>query len=811
MKKICYFLLTFILIFSASAQDFVGYHASNYAGINRVGFQPAAIADSRLHVDVNLLSISFLGSNNYAYLDPFLITNLDVDMDSTFNDTFIKENFNGKPKCLFINMYAQLPSFMISLPQGRGIGFSTAFRSVTNIDDLDEEVIRFSREIQDEPDRWKDNRIDDYFGIYHHTWFEYNLHYAQVVMDQNEHFLKAGGSLKLLQGIQSFYFAGNNIGYNVNAQDDNSIDVSGQLISGYSTGLDLNDGGLNLSGLNLGLDLGVVYEFRPNYKDYKYDMDGKTDMWRRDLNKYLLKVGLSILDIGSVKYNYGSNSGTYSTAGSTVDTGDIELDEGDLLNGLYGIIDDYTDYSPTTGSYRVGLPTRIALEADYNFYGNFYANLTPIISFRQGSSNHEKIHYLSSIALTPRFETTYFEAAIPITYDPIRKLNAGFSVRVGPLTVGASNFVVPLVFKSDFADTYVHASLKIPVNFPSPKDRDRDKVSDKFDMCPTTIGVWEFRGCPDTDGDMIQDSEDDCPTQPGTAQFKGCPDTDGDGVADKEDRCPQDPGPAQYKGCPDKDGDTVIDLEDYCPEIPGLVEQKGCPDKDGDTVIDSKDLCPEIPGPVEKKGCPDSDGDGIHDHEDKCPQEAGIPENDGCPYADSDGDGIKDDSDGCPEAPGPPENNGCPYSDTDGDGVIDKEDKCPATPGVPENDGCPEIKEEEQEVLNTAFDNLEFESGKAVIKTSSYTSLVELANLLKEKPDWKLKLTGHTDNVGQRRYNMKLSELRANAVKIFLVEQEVRSTQIITEHYGPDRPIADNATKEGRQKNRRVEMEVVFD
>ena len=97
------------------------------------------------------------------------------------------------------------------------------------------------------------------------------------------------------------------------------------------------------------------------------------------------------------------------------------------------------------------------------------------------------------------------------------------------------------------------------------------------------------------------------------------------------------------------------------------------------------------------------------------------------------------------------ENQGCPYADTDGDGIIDSEDECVLIPGVPENNGCPEIKEEEQEILNTAFKNLEFESGKDKITLSSYTSLVELANLLKLKPDWKLKITGFTDSVGKRR------------------------------------------------------------
>jgi outer membrane protein OmpA-like peptidoglycan-associated protein len=117
------------------------------------------------------------------------------------------------------------------------------------------------------------------------------------------------------------------------------------------------------------------------------------------------------------------------------------------------------------------------------------------------------------------------------------------------------------------------------------------------------------------------------------------------------------------------------------------------------------------------------------------------------------------------------------------------------------------LPKEEQEIVQTAFNNLTFETGKAVIKGGK-SDLDKLAEVLKKYPNAKVTLSGHTDNTGTDAINDKLSQDRADAVKTYLVEKGVKSSQITATGYGSKQPIAPNTTAAGRATNRRVEIDV---
>jgi outer membrane protein OmpA-like peptidoglycan-associated protein len=241
-------------------------------------------------------------------------------------------------------------------------------------------------------------------------------------------------------------------------------------------------------------------------------------------------------------------------------------------------------------------------------------------------------------------------------------------------------------------------------------------------------------------------------------------DTDGDGFLDKDDKCVTTPGVAP-DGCP-----AAVTPDD--------------PDRDGDGFKDRVDTCPDNPG-TEPEGCPDTDGDGFKDHVDKCPTVPGV-------------------------AP-----DGCPPPDTDGDGIIDPKDSCINEPetknGYKDVDGCPDEVPKAVAKFAGVIKGIFFDVDKDTIKKTSRTTLDNAVKVLKEFPEVKVEISGHTDADGDRDHNVDLSQRRADSVKKYLTDKGIDPARLTTKGYGPDQPIADNTTKKGKAQNRRIEFKLQGD
>ncbi|TXB67595.1 OmpA family protein [Phaeodactylibacter luteus] len=321
----------------------------------------------------------------------------------------------------------------------------------------------------------------------------------------------------------------------------------------------------------------------------------------------------------------------------------------------------------------------------------------------------------------------------------------------------------------------------------------------------TLQAAYRF-GAKDSDLDGIADRKDECPGQRGLAQFNGCPDTDDDGVPNREDKCPDLAGLAEAQGCPDADGDGIGDPFDECPDEAGRAATNGCPDRDFDGVTDAEDECPDIAGLVEMKGCRDTDKDGIADPQDQCPYIPGVAEFYGCPIPDRDNDGFLNEVDRCPDTPGT--FNGCP--DTDNDGLPDDQDECPDLAGPKENYGCPVLNEADLVILETAIDEIKFTSSSYALLRTSYPVLGQIADLMRKYPTYNLEIAGYTDNQGNDFANQQLSEFRAKACFDYLHnEQGIPKERMSYRGFGETNPRATNDTISGRNRNRRVEFDLV--
>ena len=287
----------------------------------------------------------------------------------------------------------------------------------------------------------------------------------------------------------------------------------------------------------------------------------------------------------------------------------------------------------------------------------------------------------------------------------------------------------------------------------------------------------------------------------------------------------------------DADEDGISDSLDACPENPEdfdkFEDQDGCPepDNDNDTIFDADDNCPleaeDLDNFEDQNGCPDPDNDGdtLLDTEDSCPLEAEdfdlFEDQNGCPEPDNDNDTILDVSDKCPLEPedidGFEDENGCLDIDNDRDGFNDKVDKCPdeaeVINGIEDDDGCPDVGE--TKVVITAqkieiLDKVYFDTNKAEILSQSFNVLDQVASVMKANPQLtKVRVGGHTDDVGKDDKNLTLSQDRATSVVTYLVGKGIDKNRLKAVGYGETVPLKVGKTKTIRAENRRVEFLII--
>ncbi|PWA08480.1 DUF5723 family protein [Flavobacterium laiguense] len=722
MKKSLLFLIVLFSVMITNAQSYMGYIPDNYAGIQGVLFNPASIVDSRFKTDINLFSTSSSLNNDFYGLSLFDLSKSSYDANEDGKRT--PSQNNGAIS------YSDVmgPSFMFNIAPKHSIAIFTRARAVVNATDVNGLLYDQLKDGLDDASDFNINVGSP--NMVGHTWGEIGASYAAVLLQNKQHFLKGGLTAKYLVGGVNSYAKGDNVTSAFNQTNDpltSTLTTTGTLTIGSSQDFITGDEDVKFdaNSTGFGADFGLIYEWRPDYASYDLNNAKPVDNNFKDLNKYKLRFGLSITDLGSIKYN-NSKIDTYNINGVVSQQDIDDIDElGDFLEDQYG--------TPTTvyKTVKANLPTVLHLDADWNMYKKFYLNLNGNLSLVDKSALG-KTSSANTWILTPRYETRWFTFSLPINYMEYSGMQVGTGLRFGPMFVGSSSLITNWISKeSKAADVYF--GFKIPVYQKKFKDTDEDGIFDKEDACPTVAGPVENKGCP-------------------------WPDTDGDTVVDKDDKCPSVAGPVENGGCPwgDADKDTVLDNVDACPTVAGVVENKGCP-------------------------WPDTDGDSVLDKDDKCPNEKGLVAN-----------------------------AGCPELDADKDGVTDKDDACPTVPGPVSNKGCPEVTKEVLKELKVQARSVFFVTGKAVLQTADKGQtdgrLDAIKEILKNYPNAKFSIEGHTDSVGNDKANQKLSEARAKVVMDALVAKGVNPDNLTYKGFGESKPVASNKTDNGRAANRRTEV-----
>lgn len=449
------------------AQDFSGYRAGNYTGVNGVFFNPAHIADSRYRWDFNLFSVSTLVGNNQA---SFSLKNV----AQSFNVDSLEEKVMGRdagPSTGMVSVDLHGPSLMFNAGKNAAIALTTRARTMANIIDIEGRLVR---ELSDQANGGQfpyTITTSEQMRLAVNSWTEFGLSYARVLSDKGMHFVKGGATLKYLAGVANGYVNSN--GFKGTLEENNAtedvylVNTTGRLAVGFG-GKRISDfeagNYTKLQSTGFGVDLGFVYEFRPEHDAYKiYDEGGdfSRDVWRRDRNKYKARVGLALLDIGGIKYDRDvQRSGAYDVN----ITGSERLNLSELANVE---IDDFNTYfkgrpqyfTPVAGgtdaTYKVALPTTLQLNVDYRLRRGLYVNLEGQLPLTTGEKTGFDPRHYSNFTLTPRYEGRGFGVYVPVSHSGLTGLNMGTSLRLGPLFIGSGSVLTALLGDSKQADVHV--------------------------------------------------------------------------------------------------------------------------------------------------------------------------------------------------------------------------------------------------------------------------------------------------------------------------------------------------------------------
>ncbi|MBJ6141747.1 DUF5723 family protein [Hymenobacter sp. BT559] len=486
----------------AAAQGWLGLAQSNYGGTNNVYLNPSTIADARHRAYLNLGGGGANFYNTYVQLD---LPQRPWAQGFQFQREYLSEQLTGDAKFGSASIEARLPSLMLTLGPRSAIALTNRVRAFVQFSNVSENLARLAYQgLGDAEDLGLADRVltDNGFNIDANSFHEFAFTYARTFTPNTTHFFKGGLTVKYLVGLGGAYLHNAGTGYQVYGSD--SIQLRNPNVSyAYAGandyyqqsgfGLGTLYGGQRL-GRGYGADIGVTYEWRPYYERYHYQMDGTT-LLDDSRNKYRLRLGLALTDLGAVRYQSERHVRQATLANDrVVQLGQLDTISFTNLNTLTPSIERLVGLREQSSQFTSYLPATLRLTADYRLLNHLYAGLLwtqNLLPTRTVGSRS-----VSSLALTPRVEFSHLEVAVPVILaNNYRKLQVGAMLRLGPVIVGSDN-LGGLVGLTSTTGADVYFGVGLALHRPHRKDRDGDLVSNKYDKCPREKGTWASKGCP---------------------------------------------------------------------------------------------------------------------------------------------------------------------------------------------------------------------------------------------------------------------------------------------------------------------------
>ncbi len=452
-SKILYIILFwgFCGYTSLYAQEQLGLRLDNYSGANAITLNPAANATCAFAWDINLIGLGMSVNNNLAYIEKASLGKALRNTNSIGPDPALNISFNGKPTLEYNfkdksprygSAVARVmgPSFVLNLSSGHSFGLFTSVRTLISTHSIPIVVNPY------ETQRIRRNQTFDVapFNLRGLSWSEFGLNYAYRLGDDTDGGLAIGVNAKWMQGFQGF-FINNFSGTKMTrlSRDTVRFDaLNGEL--GFTNNYD--DASTHSNGNGFGFDLGVLLT-TPAGDDRPYE-------WR---------LGASLIDLGKINITKNAKVHQFQPKEAfELNEKDFEnLDTNDPLADAIRRFDqkafNNAQSSLKGNSMTFGLPMALHLQADYAFSKNVFVNGVVIQRMPIGQNILERDNL---IAVTPRYESRWLGASLPISLLNYQQMRVGLVARLAFLTIGTEH-LMSLISNSDLYGTDFYVALKI--------------------------------------------------------------------------------------------------------------------------------------------------------------------------------------------------------------------------------------------------------------------------------------------------------------------------------------------------------------
>lgn len=809
-------------VLPVQAQFMTGYRLDRFIGVQTTFLQPAALAGNPLRLDLQLGGGDFLLWNSYVGLRRQTVRDSSFFQMEDLDPMIVPENLNGRFKQVYLGSDVHLPGVAFRLGPQLGIGLYGRYRTLLSLDRLGEPGARFA---------YYDRDVEEQFGLEYQndqlrftlaSFLEIGLGAGFQVWQSGPHRLKAGVNLKANAPVFGAYLYAERLTYRFDNEDtldilDTRMETGRSTLGGEPipyTQLPDRLPQPQFSQLGWGLDLGLLYE----RQDSAMEAQGFPYRWR---------AGLALTDLGQV--NFERNDDLAVLEGQALDL-PVGFWDANSIAFFDSTLSDELNVTRDGSDFSLRLPLSLGLHGDYRF--------TPTLALQWdlraglwGAGVPNAFRPPFTATLVPRWEREWLSVGLPMTVDGQNQFALGTVLRLGPLTIGSGN-VLGYFLADNIRSVDVFATLHVPIPYRERKPREpqeqppREKppiiAEAPRDTLPPQLDTTAVAEAPEPDT-LAQ------PTQPLRPSRPEPRDTVK--VALPEPTPPQRPTlarpvlPLSPRPAPSLRltvrTEAVPVQRDFPPM--GPIPPEHLRDEPDEPVVVAPPVERDEPR-IDVSKLTEEEIAEIEAREMERLRQQREQRNQPRPTRPN------------PARPQPSRNVGqpyrptdntlygsgtyaqyMPYADPDEDGVPNQDDECPDEPGRPGNRGCPEddprgkssSERAPERPTVEAFERVYFDYDEAYLNGQARVSLNQVAGFLRKNPEADLEIWGHADAQGSNPYNDRLSARRCQAVQDYLVSKGIAAERLTIMPVGERLPLASNATEEGRERNRRVELVLV--